>query len=180
MAQARCPYCGKWFQPTPGKGARQKTCGASACRRAHKRALGRRWSAENPERTLGRQGKVREWADEQDYWRDWREANPEYAERNREQTRERMRRLWAERRQARTVLGDPVGYLRGLKARCGAGVCKTGLGEADSSTEKAATADDVCKTGLGGVAVVELVDYLLAREVFAKQEGGDAGRVGVG
>jgi hypothetical protein len=57
------------------------------------------------------------------------------------------------------VLNDPVGYLRGLKARCG---------------------EDVCKTGLGGAVVVEVVDYLLARELFAKQEGSDTSRAGAG
>lgn len=180
MAQARCPYCGKWFKSTPGKGGRQKTCGAPACQLAHKRALGQQWRAENPERTLGRQGKVRKWADARDYWQDWRDENPEYVERNRERSRERMRRLRAERRQARAVLSDPAGYLRGLKARCGEAVCKTGLGEPIFSTEEEATVEGVCKTGLGGVAVVEVVDYLLARELFAKQEGGDAGRVGAG
>jgi hypothetical protein len=33
------------------------------------------------------------------------------------------------------------------------------------------TAEGVCKTGTGGEPVVEIVDYLLARELFAKQEG---------
>lgn len=180
MAQARCAYCGKWFKPTPGKGGRQKTCGAPTCRLAHKRALGQQWRRENPERMLGRQGKIREWADARDYWREWRDENPGYVERNRERSRDRMRRLRGERRQARAVLSDPAGYLRGLKARCGDGVCKTGLGEAVFSTGKSATVEGVCKTGLGRVAVVEVVDYLLARELFAKQEGGDAGRAGAG
>jgi hypothetical protein len=78
------------------------------------------------------------------------------------------------------VLSDPVGYLRGLKARCDEDVCKTGLGEAGFSTEDTATVEDVCKTGLGGATVVEVVDYLLARELFAKQEGRDATPAGEG
>jgi hypothetical protein len=61
-----------------------------------------------------------------------------------------MRQLRQDRRRARALLADPVGYLKGLKARCGEGVCKTGT---------------------GGEPVVEIVDYLLARELFAKQEG---------
>ncbi|MEK7763556.1 MAG: hypothetical protein AAB433_18425 [Nitrospirota bacterium] len=180
MAQARCPYCGEWFKPMPGKGKRQKTCGAPACQLAHKRALGYLWRAENPERSLGRQGKVCEWAEERGYWRGWRGENPGYVKRNREKTRERMQLLRAERRRARAVLGDPVGYLRDLKARCGEGVCKTGLGEAVFSTGKTVTAEHVCKTGLGGAAVVEVVDYLLAREVFAKQEDSDLSGAGAG
>ena len=171
MAQARCPYCGRWFMPVLRKGARQVTCGAEECRTAHKRVLGQRWRVDNPERSLGRQGKVRDWAKGRDYWEGWREDNPGYVERNREVTRERMRRLREERRRARALLADPVGYLRGLKARCGEGVCKTGTGQAPVPTGADPTADDVCKTGTGREPVVEVVDYLLAREVFAKQEG---------
>lgn len=153
------------------------TCGADACRAAHKGGLGQRWRAKNPERTLGRQGKVRAWADTQRYWEGWRDRNPDYVERNRAQTRERMRRLREERRKARFLLADPVGYLRGVKARCGEGVCKTGTGLPKKGFKMQgipSTADDVCKTGTGREPVVEVVDYLLARELFAKQEGLDA------
>ena len=101
MAQLRCPYCGRWFTPKLRKGSRQVTCGAEACRAAHKRVLGQGWRTENPERTLGRQGKVRVWADARAYWRGWRDGNLKYVERNRVQTRERMRRLRKERREAR-------------------------------------------------------------------------------
>ena len=180
MAQLRCPYCGRWFTPKLRKGSRQVTCGAEACRAAHKRVLGQGWRTENPERTLGRQGKVRVWADARAYWRGWRDGNLKYVERNRVQTRERMRRLRKERREARALLSDPVGYLRGLKARCGEDVCKTGTGQALAPTGKGATADDVCKTGIGRGPVVGVVDYLLARELFAKQEGLDAGRAEAG
>lgn len=176
MPHARCPYCGRWFNPELGKGSRQVTCGGEACRTAHKRALGRRWRVDNPERSLGRQGKVRDWAQARDYWDGWRKDNPGYVAHNREQTRERMRRLREERRRAQALLADPVGYLRGLKARCGDGVCKTGTGQAAAPTRKATTADEVCKTGTGRETVVEVVDYLLARELFAKQEGLAASR----
>ena len=180
MVQARCPYCGRWFKAVPGKGPRQVTCGAEACRAAHKRALGRRWRAENPERTLGRQGKVRAWAQERGYWRGWRDEHPGYVDRNREQTRERMRRLREERR---PLLADPVEYLRGLKAQCGEDVCKPGIGQAQKRLKtqgNSRTADDVCKTGTGRELVVEVVDFLLARELFAKQEGLGGGRAAMG
>ena len=180
MAQQRCPYCGRWFKPKLRKGPRQVTCGAEACRAAHKRVLGQKWRAENPERPLGRQRKVRAWADARGYWRGWRKDTPGYVERNRVQTRERMRRLRAERRRARALLADPAGYLRGLKARCREGVCKTRTGRAPAPTRNWPTADDVCKTGTGREPIVEVVDYLLARELFAKQEGLDAGRAVAG
>ena len=170
MAQARCPYCGRWFKPKLRKGWRQVTCTAEACQTGHKEELGQRWRAKNPERTLGRQGKVRAWAQEGAYWKGWRDANPVYVDRNRAQTRERMRRLREEQRRARSLLADPEGYLRGLKTLCGEGVCKTGTGQAPAPTSNGPTADDVCKTGTGREPVVGVVEYLLARELFAKQE----------
>lgn len=173
MSQPRCPYCGIWFKPEPGKGERQVTCGELACRLAHKKVLGQQWREVNPERTLGRQKKVRDWARERDYRRDWRNKHPGYVERNREQTRERMRKRRQEQRRAGTILGDPVAYLKGLKALWQGDVCKTGTGGAQVSTRKGPTADDVCKTGTGGDPVVGVVDYLIAREMFAKQDYGD-------
>ena len=176
MAQQRCPYCGRWFKATLRKGSRQVTCKAKTCQAEHKRILGQLWRVDNPERSLGRQGKVRAWAGARGYWGGWREENLDYVERNRAQTRERMKQLREERRRARALLADPVGYLRGLKARLVEGVCKTGTGQARAPTEDGPTADDVCKTGTGREPIVEVVDYLLALELFAKQEGLD--RVG--
>lgn len=183
MAQARCPYCGRWFTAVAGKGSRQVTCGAEACKAAHKRELGRRWRAENPERTLRRQEKVRTWAQKGGYWRGWREDHPGYVDRNREQTRERMSRLREERRKARVLLADPVGYLRGLKVQFCEGVCKPGTGRGGKGLKmrkNSRTADDVCKPGTGREPVVEVVDFLLARELFAKQEGLGRGSEGAG
>lgn len=197
MEQMRCPYCGRWFKPELRKGTRQTTCGCKKCRRAHKRELGRQWRAKNPERTLGRQGKVRAWAKQRNYWKTYLAEHPEQAQRNREQTRQRMKRMRAERGRGLALLADPVRYLRGIRVRCG-DVCKTGTGQAPAPTENGLTAEDVCKTGLGGAigstenkptaddvckketCVVGVVDYLLARELFAKQEGLDAGRAVAG
>ena len=190
MAQPRCPYCGRWFKPKLRKGPRQVTCGSGGCRGEHKRVLGQRWRVNNPERTLDRQEKVRGWAQGRDYWRGWRDERPGYVERNRKQTRERMSRLREERRKARAMLADPVGYLRRLKARCGEGVCKTGTGGAKKRLKiwrNWRTVEGVCKTGTGQEAVVEVVDYLLARECLQnrrgstpaagrRDNGGDAGR----
>ena len=160
MSQRRCPYCGKWFEAEPENGERQVTCLDSACRSAHKKVLDRRWHAANPERTLGRQGKIRDWASGQDYWRQWRDAHPAYEKRNREQTRERMRKRRQEQRQARRILVQPLGYLRGLRVD----VCKTRTGGAVRPTRKGATVEGVCKTRTGGEVLVGVVDYLIARE----------------
>ena len=174
MGQARCAYCGTWFKSKPGKGGRQKTCGTAACRKKHKRVLDRRWRASEPMWVRARQAKVREWAHAQAYWKNYRSKNPKYEARNRSQTRERTRQRREEERRARVILADPLGYLRELKVRCGAEVCKTGTGGVELTREEPVTAEEVCKTGTGGGAVVEVVEYLMAREWFAKQEATDS------
>lgn len=176
MSATRCPYCGKWFAPASGKGERQKTCGQRPCRRRHKRALDDVWRNADARWTRSRREKVRAWAGKKDYWRQARERNPGYVERNRRQTRERMRRLRQERRLTRRLLADAVGYLRDLKGRCLGDVCKTGTGGAQSSTEEAVMVEGVCKTGTGGGALVEVVDYLIARECLQNRRGQTAGQ----
>lgn len=175
MEQKRCPYCGQWFKAVCRKGNRQITCAAAKCRAAHKRELDRVWRSKNPLWVDDRQKKVRTWANNCDYWKELRSKNPGYEERNRRQTRERMSQLRAEEKRTRTMREDPVDYLRGLKSRCVGDVCKTGTGGGVVSTERGTTADDVCKTGTGGAVLVGVVDYLVARELFAKQEGIDSG-----
>ena len=152
MPQSRCPYCGRWFTAELGKGQRQKTCGAPECRRAHKQAQDRAWWAENPTSRQVRYEKVRDRRREQGYWRKHREEDPDYVERNRAQTRERMRALRARRKEEAGVLENPLTYLEGL------GVGSGGL----FATQELAT-------GLS----VGLWRYLLARERFATQEGAD-------
>lgn len=116
MAQPpRCPYCGTWFTPWPGKGPRQVTCGSEACRRAHKAALNRQWLADNPADREARYKKVLDRRREEGYWRKNRTDNPDYAERNRDQTRERMRALRARRKEEAQVLKDRQGFLDGLR-----------------------------------------------------------------
>lgn len=176
MTQARCPHCGRWFKAEPGMGERQVTCLRSECQAAHKKVLDRRWHTANPERTLGRQGKVRAWADGRGYWKAYREEHPGTTQRNREQTRERMCRRRQESRQAHTILADPAGYLRGLRAD----VCKTRTGGALGPTVEGATVGDVCKTRTGNGAIVGMMNYLIAREVFAKHEELDTGRARAG
>ena len=176
MDQPRCPYCGKWFKTEAGKGKRQVTCLKPGCQSANKKILDQRWHRANPEPTLERQGKVRAWAAGRDYWCGWRDGSLAYVERNRAQTRERMRKRRAERRQARMILSDPASYLRGLRAD----VCKTRTGGPLRPTVKEATAEDVCKTRIGGEVLVGVVDYLLAREVFAKHEDIDGAGAAAG
>ena len=183
MAQPRCLSCGRWFEPEPSMGERQVTCLATACQAERKRVLGQQWRETNPERTLGRQEKVRAWAAENDYRRKWRADHPDYVERNLHQTRELMRRRREQQRQARGILADPVGYLEGLKEQCGPDVCKTGtrpVKTAEKSRINPERPTVFAKQELGMRPLVGIVDYLLAREVFAKQEGLDGDRAAEG
>lgn len=167
MSKSRCPHCGRWFKQAPARGERQVTCLDPKCQSAHKKMLDRSWHSDNPERTLGRQEKIRDWSLKRGgYWAKWRDSNEDYVKRNREQTRERMRRRREAQQQARAILSNPVGYLRGLRAD----VCKTRTRGPLFSTRNEAMADDVCKTRSRGGVLVGMVDYLIAREVFAKHE----------
>ena len=170
MAQKRCPYCKKWFKANLRKGGQQITCCAPECRRKHKLKWSREWHRKDPAWAKCRYPKVNARMRATGYWKGYLLRNPECAERNRLKTRERMRRKRAEQRNSCEVMRDPLGYLEGLRDACGVDVCKPGLGGAISSTRGGPTAEDVCKPGLGEGAVVGIVRYLIAKEVFANQD----------
>lgn len=112
MTEKCCLYCGKLYIPYGRLAKRQKVCGAAECVAKHKRAMSRRWWAARPGRRRIRNAKKRQWAEKCGYWREYRAQHPEYAARNREQSRKRQR----ERRALAAVLRRPVEYLEGLKA----------------------------------------------------------------
>jgi len=105
MSEKRCPYCGQHYEPYARAVERQKHCGASACRRKHKRARDRAWRSKDAEWRQARQAKVRDWARERRYWQCWRSKHPEY----RSGEALRMRRKRAEAVAKQEVLrSDPV------------------------------------------------------------------------
>lgn len=115
MAQKTCEVCGDTFTPDARAREFQKVCGKPACRRERKRLADARWRAANP--GYRDQAKIRQWAAAYpDYWQKWRSAHPAYVERNRQQTRERIRasRLLFAKQDA--IRDDPVGYLEGLRS----------------------------------------------------------------
>jgi hypothetical protein len=61
------------------------------------------------------QQRLREWAGQRDYWKTYRRQNPDYAERNRIATRERMKRRRTMFAKQDSIQQDPVGYLEGLR-----------------------------------------------------------------
>lgn len=173
MAQPRCPYCGTWFTPWPGKGPRQVTCGSEACQRAHKAALNRQWLTDNPDDREARYKKVLDRRREEGYWRKHRADDPDYVERNRDQTRERMRALRAWRKEEAQVLKEPLQFLDGLR------VSAEGL----FATQELAPRKDAVKSEgtrarptmfatreLAAGLSVGLWRYLRVRERFATQE----------
>lgn len=116
MGTPHCTICGDVFVPDPRVGANQKVCGKEECQKARKRLADKAWRARNQGYGASRAGKIRAWAlAYPHYWRKRRAENPDYVERNREQTRERMRasRLVFAKQDA--IRRDPVGYLEALR-----------------------------------------------------------------
>ena len=115
MKAKRCVICGRYFRPYPRNASRQILCGRQACRQRKKQDWARAWWRKNPDCLAERRKKKLIWAKACAYWDNTRKKNPEYTARNREQTRERMRRLRAARARYAAPLKNPIAYLEGLK-----------------------------------------------------------------
>lgn len=170
MVQTRCPYCGRYFEPIPGKGGRQKTCGELECHARHRRLIDRQWYLDNPDSRRLRDEKVRDRRREEGYWKAYVAGHPEYARCNREQTRERMRALRARRKEEAAILKDPVEYLEGIGPDAAMfatqDLAELRLrGSEASRPSMFATQELVAELSLG------MWKYLKARERFATQEG---------
>jgi hypothetical protein len=115
IRKKKCLVCRQWFEPDRRTARFQKVCPQAACQRERKRLSDARWWAHNNGYEASRAGKKRVWAkDYPNYWQSYRATHPDYAQRNREQTRERLkasRRVFANQVAIRS---DPVGYLQGL------------------------------------------------------------------
>jgi len=155
MSEKRCPYCGGQYEPYARAVERQKHCGVSECWRKHKRARDRAWRRKDAEWRQARQVKVRDWARERQYWQGWRSKHPEY--RSREALRMRRKREKAVAKQE-VLLSDPVGYLRRIRY----GPQMPGVAKQDLLARR----------------LDEVLEYLIARERVAKQDGADRQRAG--
>jgi hypothetical protein len=83
----RCAYCGQPFEPRP-QVPDQTFCSSPDCQRARKRRWQREKRQSDPDYRSNQQAAQRTWAQRnQGYWRNYREAEPEYERRNREQQR---------------------------------------------------------------------------------------------
>jgi hypothetical protein len=65
----KCVSCGQFFEANPRVGERQKSCGATACRKKRKRMQERAWKARNPDYGQGFYAS---------YVKPWRQKHPEY------------------------------------------------------------------------------------------------------
>ena len=171
MAQARCPYCGRWYAVHPRLWDRQKTCGRVECRAKHKAALNRKWWKEHPEKRQERDERVKTRRHEQKYWDKRRARLPDYVKRNREQTRERMRLLRAKRREAAQILKTPLQYLERLGApENKMFATQESIGSAARRAKSPRPTMFATQEPIAAISV-GVWKYLKARALFATQEG---------
>lgn len=177
MAQARCPYCGRWYAIHPRLWGRQKTCGRAKCRGKHKAALNRKWREAHPAKQHERYEQVKARRREQKFWAKRRAEKPDEVERNRKKTRKRMRFLRARHREAAQILKTPLLYLEGL------GVAKEEMFATQESIGPVARRAGRPRPSVFATQepiaalTVGVWKYLKARELFATQEGVAAQRV---
>jgi len=105
-----CERCGEAFKTHARIGKRQRVCSQSACLEWREKESKRAWIRGNREYYTGTVGRR-----DPGYWKGYRERHPESEERNRAQTRERMRQRRALFATQDSIRQDPVGYLEGLR-----------------------------------------------------------------
>lgn len=169
----RCLYCGRWFAPYPRMESRQITCGRKVCRRAHKRELNRQWWAKEEGCRKRRQEKVRNRRREEGYWKKYRLDNDDYLERNRVMTRERMRRLRARRREAQTILADPLGQLEALRSQIAPLFATQELLDPYLRGKKPSWPRVFATQELLACSSEGILKFLIAREMFATRDIAD-------
>lgn len=83
----RCAACGQQFHPLP-QVPDQTYCSAPECQRERRRRWQREKQRSDPDYRDNQMRSQKKWAqDHPDYWRQYRQTNPDYVERNREQQR---------------------------------------------------------------------------------------------
>ncbi len=94
MKIKQCAACGQHFQPCP-QVPQQSYCSAPDCQRERRRQWQRDKLHADPAYRDNQSRAQRAWMDRNpDYWREYRDAHPEYAERNR--NRQRVNSLQAQ------------------------------------------------------------------------------------
>jgi hypothetical protein len=94
MSLRQCSHCQRFFTPNPRTAAFQKACSSASCRHARKQRADYRRRDKNPGYDKSRRPKRLQWAtNNPTYYRNYRASRPVYTERNRRQTRERVKRV---------------------------------------------------------------------------------------
>lgn len=89
MEDRRCAACGQLFRPHP-QVPRQSYCSVAPCQRERRKRWQRDKLQQDPDYRDNQSRAQRAWLDRNPhYWRNYRDEHPEYAERNRQQQRER-------------------------------------------------------------------------------------------
>lgn len=92
MENRQCVACGKSFQPRP-QVLDQTYCSAPDCQRERRKQWHRRKLQTDPDYQDNQLRAQQAWTQRNsDYWREYRESHPEYAERNRTQQQERNKK----------------------------------------------------------------------------------------
>ena len=107
-----CKYCGALFEPDPRTKGKQRYCSKSACQAQRQRQNELDWRIRNPECLQEQYERSRLWHKARsDYSRQRRTANPEFAQENRDQTRDRMQKIRGNRMfdKSKSILTQLVG-----------------------------------------------------------------------
>lgn len=112
-----CERCGKSFEAHPRLGKRQRVCAGEVCRQWLAQEGKRQWLQNNRDYYSGaaERQRIQQWAAQRGYWKTYRRKHPDYVERNRKATRERLQRRRELFAKQDSIRKDPVGYLEGLR-----------------------------------------------------------------
>jgi len=103
--QKRCHGCHDLFTPDPRTKGKQGYCSREACQKKRQRLNEKAWRKRNPDCVKEQQKQTREWhKGRPEYSNLRRRRDPVLAERNRKQTRLRMRKLRDEKRFGKSKL----------------------------------------------------------------------------
>ena len=112
IKEKECEHCGEAFTVNPRCGRQQRVCKKDVCVKWRSAESRVQWRQDNPDYDAGSKDRHRS-----GYWKAYRQAHAGQTERNRVQTRERMRRRRAMFATQDSIRKDPVGYLEGLRGR---------------------------------------------------------------
>lgn len=93
-SKKRCAFCRGWYAPDARTRGHQLSCRIPECRKNRKAQADRNWRIKHPGYGVKWKYKQREWAKGYpDYWRHYRKAHPQYAERERKRMRSRRAKV---------------------------------------------------------------------------------------